>query len=90
MSHLFEREATCAQAIRHPDVAYVSFTGSVSGGHSIYQAASQRFIDAGLELGGCDAAYVRADADLDQAADGLVDGAFYNAGQACARARARA
>jgi acyl-CoA reductase-like NAD-dependent aldehyde dehydrogenase len=46
-------------------------------------AAKDRFIDVGLELGGNDAAYVAADADLEKAVEGIVDGACYNAGQSC-------
>jgi acyl-CoA reductase-like NAD-dependent aldehyde dehydrogenase len=65
-------------------VDYVAFTGSVGGGHAVYQAvASTHFADAGLELGGKDAAYVASDADLDATVGGLVDGACYNAGQSC-------
>ena len=65
-------------------VDYVAFTGSVLGGHRIYAAAaSKRFTDVGLELGGKDAAYVAPDADFDKAVDGVVDGACYNAGQSC-------
>lgn len=65
-------------------VGYVAFTGSVGGGHAVYQAvASGHFADAGLELGGKDGAYVAEDADLAAAIDGLVDGATYNAGQSC-------
>jgi acyl-CoA reductase-like NAD-dependent aldehyde dehydrogenase len=37
----------------------------------------------GLELGGKDPGYVRADADLDAAVDTLMDGAMFNAGQCC-------
>ena len=45
---------------------------------------AKRFIGAGLELGGKDPAYVRADADLDAfAVENLVDGAFFNSGQSC-------
>ena len=44
--------------------------------------ARTRFIDVTLELGGKDAAYVAADADVSAAAAGLVDGS-YNAGQSC-------
>ena len=46
-------------------------------------AAQGRFIGVGLELGGKDPAYVRADADLDFAVENLVDGAFFNCGQSC-------
>ena len=37
----------------------------------------------GLELGGKDPAYVRADANLDHAVENLVDGSFFNSGQCC-------
>ena len=73
----------CAQIITRPEIGYVSFTGSVRGGHEIYREVSARFIDAGLELGGKDPAYVAPDADLGHAIANLVDGAFYNAGQSC-------
>lgn len=72
-----------ARAIADERVAFVAFTGSVSGGHAIQRAAAERFIGAGLELGGKDAAYVRADAPLETAVEGIVDGAFFNAGQSC-------
>lgn len=62
---------------------FVAFTGSVSAGRAIQQAAAKRFIGVGLELGGKDPAYVRADADLDHAVENVVDGAFFNSGQSC-------
>ncbi|MGL6070194.1 aldehyde dehydrogenase family protein [Craterilacuibacter sp.] len=64
-------------------IDFVAFTGSVAGGRAIEHAAAGRFIGVGLELGGKDAAYVRADADVDAAVENLVDGAFFNAGQSC-------
>ena len=64
-------------------VDFVSFTGSVSGGHAVQQAAAARFIGTGLELGGKDPAYVRGDADLDQAVANLADGVYFNSGQSC-------
>lgn len=66
-----------------PRVDHVAFTGSVLGGHRIYQAASARFVEVGLELGGKDGAYVAEDADVEHAIESLVDGACYNAGQSC-------
>src|SRR4029077_21025807 len=66
-----------------PLIDFVCFTGSVEGGHAVQKAASARFIGAGLELGGKDPAYVRADADLAHAVENLVDGAFFNSGQSC-------
>ncbi len=64
-------------------VDHVNFTGSVGGGKAIERAAAGPFPSLGLELGGKDPAYVRADADLDFAVENLVDGAFYNSGQCC-------
>jgi acyl-CoA reductase-like NAD-dependent aldehyde dehydrogenase len=49
----------------------------------VQRAASARFIGVGLELGGKDPAYVRADADLEHAAANLVEGAYFNSGQSC-------
>ena len=75
--------AVCAQIIARPEVGFVSFTGSVRGGHEVYREGAKRFVDVGLELGGKDPAYVAPDADLDYAIANTVDGAFYNAGQSC-------
>jgi len=75
-------EAT-AKIIGSPQVDFVAFTGSVPGGASIEQAAAGHFVGVGLELGGKDPAYVRADANLDHAIENLVDGAFFNSGQSC-------
>jgi len=75
--------ATTAALIADPRIGHVAFTGSVEGGRHVHRAASSRFIDTGLELGGNDPAYVAADADLARAAEGVVDGACYNAGQSC-------
>lgn len=62
---------------------FVNFTGSVGGGAAIEKAAAGTFTPLGLELGGKDPGYVRADADLDAAVDTLMDGAMFNAGQCC-------
>ncbi|CAM3174932.1 Acyl-CoA reductase [Paracoccus aminovorans] len=62
---------------------FVNFTGSVAGGRAIERAAAGTFTPVGLELGGKDPGYVCADADLDAAVDGLMDGAMFNAGQCC-------
>ena len=64
-------------------VAHVAFTGSVAGGEAVQRAAAGRFIVAGLELGGKDPAYVRADAPLEHTLENTVDGAFFNSGQSC-------
>ena len=64
-------------------VASVCFTGSVAGGQAVVRATASGFATAGLELGGKDPGYVRADADLAHAVETLTDGAFFNAGQSC-------
>jgi acyl-CoA reductase-like NAD-dependent aldehyde dehydrogenase len=64
-------------------VDHVNFTGSVGGGRAIERAAAGTFMGVGLELGGKDPGYVRADADPAAAADGLIDGAMFNSGQCC-------
>ena len=75
--------AVTASLIRSGQVNYVSFTGSVTGGREIYGEVAHRFVDAGLELGGKDPAYICEDANFDFAVENVVDGAFYNAGQSC-------
>jgi acyl-CoA reductase-like NAD-dependent aldehyde dehydrogenase len=62
---------------------FVNFTGSVGGGQAMERAAAGTFTPMGLELGGKDPGYVRADANLDAAVDTLMDGAMFNAGQCC-------
>jgi acyl-CoA reductase-like NAD-dependent aldehyde dehydrogenase len=81
--HLHMSHEDTLKLIGTDGIDYVNFTGSVSAGHAIVQAAADRFIGMGLELGGCDAAYVRADANLPHAIENLVDGAMFNSGQSC-------
>jgi acyl-CoA reductase-like NAD-dependent aldehyde dehydrogenase len=69
--------------IQSPGLAHVAFTGSVGGGQKMEQAMAGRFMHSGLELGGKDPAYVRADADIGQAVETAMDGAFFNSGQSC-------
>jgi acyl-CoA reductase-like NAD-dependent aldehyde dehydrogenase len=64
-------------------IHFISFTGSVEAGHAVQAAASRRFVGIALELGGKDPAYVRADANLQDAAANLIDGAMFNSGQSC-------
>lgn len=74
---------TVGKLIGSGKVNFVSFTGSVNGGKQIERAAAGSFIPVNLELGGKDAAYVRADADIDLTAISLSEGAFFNSGQCC-------
>ncbi|HCP56349.1 MAG TPA: aldehyde dehydrogenase [Pseudomonas sp.] len=81
--YLHLSHADTEQLIKAPAVQHVAFTGSVPGGAMVEQAAAGRFISTGLELGGKDPAYVRADADLAHAVETTIDGAFFNSGQSC-------
>ena len=72
-----------AHLIASGAINHVAFTGSVEAGRTIERAAAGTFTSVGLELGGKDPAYVRADAKLDHAVENLVDGAFFNSGQSC-------
>ncbi len=75
--------ATTEALIGAKSFGFVNFTGSVGGGMAIERAAAGTFTATGLELGGKDPGYVRADADVAAAVDSLMDGAMYNAGQCC-------
>jgi betaine-aldehyde dehydrogenase len=67
----------------HRDVAKISFTGSNAVGARVMAAAASGPKAIGLELGGKSPILVFADADLDQAAELVIGGIFYNAGQMC-------
>jgi acyl-CoA reductase-like NAD-dependent aldehyde dehydrogenase len=69
--------------IEHDDVDMVSFTGSTAVGRRLLEAATGNFKKLGLELGGKNPQIVFADADLDDAADGVAFGICFNAGQCC-------
>jgi acyl-CoA reductase-like NAD-dependent aldehyde dehydrogenase len=75
--------ASVAKMVGDRRVDFVAFTGSVEGGHAVQRAAAERFVGVGLELGGKDPAYVRADAPVAATAEAVADGVFFNAGQSC-------
>jgi succinate-semialdehyde dehydrogenase / glutarate-semialdehyde dehydrogenase len=62
---------------------YLCFTGSTTTGRVVAAQAGQRLIGASLELGGKNAMYVRADADLPRAVRGAIRGCFASTGQLC-------
>lgn len=74
---------TVAGMVADDRVGFVAFTGSVAGGRAVQAAASGRFVGTGLELGGKDPAYVRADAPVEATVAELIDGVYFNAGQSC-------
>ena len=61
----------------------LAFTGSVPTGRRVMAACSETLTPVLLELGGKDATIVAEDADLDLAANSVIWGAFWHAGQAC-------
>lgn len=69
--------------VDHPDVDMISFTGSTPVGQQIGEKCARQVKRAGLELGGKAANIVFADADLDDALDGVVLGTILNQGEEC-------
>ena len=69
--------------IEHPDIDMVSFSGSTNIGRNCVHAAAGNFKKLGLELDGKNPQIVFADADLEDAADGVAFGIGFNTGQCC-------
>ncbi|WP_406109172.1 aldehyde dehydrogenase [Streptomyces sp. NBC_01003] len=69
--------------VDHPGLAKISFTGSTATGSRIAAAAAGRFIGSTLELGGKSPQIVFEDADVANAAMGVIAGVFAAAGQTC-------
>ena len=72
--------------VRHPKVAKISFTGSTETGTRIGKIAMDGMTRLTLELGGKSPMIVLPDCDLDLAAQGVIDGLFFNSGQVCCAA----
>ncbi len=81
--NVFLDHQTTSELIGARSFGFVNFTGSVAGGQAIERAAAGTFTGLGLELGGKDPGYVMEDADLEAAAETLIDGAMFNSGQCC-------
>ena len=69
--------------VDHPLLAKVSFTGSTATGSRIAASVASRFLESTLELGGKSPNIVFDDADVPNAAMGVVAGVFASAGQTC-------
>ena len=67
--------------VTSPKVDKISFTGSVATGLLIASRAGMKKVT--LELGGNDPLVVLKDADIDRAVNGVMNGAYLNAGQVC-------
>ncbi len=77
-------DALAPALVEDPRVGKIVFTGSVATGKKVMAGAAKHLTPVVLELGGKDPAIVCRDAHLDQAARGIVWGAFLNSGQTCA------
>ena len=73
-----------AELVRNPDVAKISFTGSVGVGKTIMREGAETMKRVTLELGGKSPTILLDDANLDQAIPSALTMAFLNSGQACA------
>jgi aldehyde dehydrogenase (NAD+) len=73
-----------AELVRHPDVAKISFTGSVAVGQGIMRDGAETMKRITLELGGKSPTILLDDANLGQAIPTALILAFMNSGQACA------
>lgn len=72
----------------HPEfTSLVSFTGSTAAGRKVGARAASLFIRSLLELGGNNAGFVMADANLKLARDSIVFSAAGTAGQRCTSLR---
>jgi aldehyde dehydrogenase (NAD+) len=73
-----------AELVRNPDVAKISFTGSVAVGETIMRDGAATMKRMTLELGGKSPTVLLDDAALDKAIPAALTMAFMNSGQACA------
>lgn len=67
--------------VTHPSVRMISFTGGLAAGEKIVQKAGLKKIS--MELGSNSPVIILSDADLEDAVDSTVSGAFWAAGQNC-------
>lgn len=72
--------------VEHPTPQMIAITGSVRAGMAVARSAANDVKRVHLELGGKAPAIVFADASIDKAVEGIITGAFFNAGQDCTAA----
>lgn len=72
-----------ARMVEHPDVDFVTMTGSVATGKKIMASAAKNLTPVNLELGGKAPAIVLNDADLDLAVSAIWQSRVVNTGQVC-------
>jgi betaine-aldehyde dehydrogenase len=76
-------EGIGAPLTAHPGIDKFSFTGSNVVGEKVMHAAASGVRNVSLELGGKSPILVLADAGVEQAADWVMAGIFFNSGQVC-------
>ena len=76
-------EEAGAALANHPDINFISFTGSNEVGVLVQQAAARHAVKCTLELGGKSPHVVFEDANLELAAATVVRGIIQNTGQTC-------
>lgn len=82
LCQILDGGAEVAQAVIN-QVDYVGFTGSTATGRKVAVSAAERLIPCSLELGGKNAMLVLQGAKVNDAVEGLINGAFSNSGQSC-------
>jgi len=75
--------ATGRALIEHAGFDKIAFTGSTEVGKAILKACAGRRVSLTMELGGKSPNIVFADAPIDQAIEGIVEGIWFNQGQVC-------
>jgi acyl-CoA reductase-like NAD-dependent aldehyde dehydrogenase len=75
-----------AALVGHPLIRKLSFTGSPDTGRRVMQAAARNLTPALLELGGKNPFLVFPDAQIDHLISDIIEGAYYNQGEACTAA----
>lgn len=86
-NNIFATNDQAATIIEDSRVQGVSLTGSERAGQAVAKIAGGALKKVVLELGGSDAFIVAADADIEQAVKGAIEGRFGNTGQACNAAK---
>lgn len=72
-----------AAIVRHPGIRKIVFTGGTAGGKEVLRDAADNVTPALVELGGKGPIIVCADAEMDEAVDGVMSQAFARLGQVC-------
>ena len=76
-------ETVGATIASHPSLRLISFTGSTETGRAVAYACAERNAICSLEMGGKNAIIILDDADVDNAVEGALWGAFGTSGQRC-------